>query len=180
MKIFFSFFCLIWWRSGTNVNMCLLCTSQASFTVYQGQQQQPTFQSSKLTGWCLDDLWPSPLPGSVCVCLCHDCGQRCDLTQEWCAAKCENWEPINTLPFFTPHICFMLIVALRVRSRCLFMSHRMTVSFSLLMSAEFMQVWLSGVIMFFKVFKMLFGSPFISLVFSSVEFACFFDCGLFY
>lgn len=34
---------LIWWRSGTNVNLCLLCTEQASFTVYQGHRQ-PLFR----------------------------------------------------------------------------------------------------------------------------------------
>lgn len=36
----------------------------------------------------------------ICLCLCCDCGERCDLIDEWCAAWCEDWEPINTLPFF--------------------------------------------------------------------------------
>ena len=40
---------ILWWRNGTDVNLCLLCTGQASFTVYQGHQQQSSFDPSKVT-----------------------------------------------------------------------------------------------------------------------------------
>lgn len=100
---------LIWWRGRISVNPCLPYAGQASFTVCQGRQQQCP----------LTLILYLPLCVSVFVCRCHDCGERCDLTAEWCAAWREDWEPINTLPFFTPHISLVFIVRLKIVCDCL-------------------------------------------------------------
>lgn len=91
---------LILWFGRIGVNVSLPCAGQASFNVHQGCQQQ----------WPLTLILYLAACVSVSVCRCHDCGERCDLTTERCAAWCEDWEPINTLPFFTPHISLMFIV----------------------------------------------------------------------
>lgn len=104
--VFSVCFPFLWW-SGSGVNAFwaldrafIRCLSTTSGQVIGGGRGY---------GEMTFNLHPSP--GSVCVrafvCPCQACGERCDLTAEWCAARCENWELINTLPFFTPHIRFM-------------------------------------------------------------------------
>lgn len=109
------------WFGGESMWICASrVAGQASFTVYQGLQQESSSEHLKVKR--LMCKWPSTLTlyltlcvcVCVCLCLCPDCGERCDLTAEWCAAWCEDWEPINTLPFFTPHICLVLIVLLKI------------------------------------------------------------------
>lgn len=106
---------LVWWR--INVNLCLPCRGTRHHSLFTKDFNKNLRLSIwRWRGWCVNDLRPSPftwLCVCVCLCLCHDCGERCDLTAEWCAAWCEDWEPINTLPFFTPHICLVLIVLLK-------------------------------------------------------------------
>lgn len=84
----------------TGISHCLLRTST-------------TFKSLRATRVMHMTINLHPLPCCVCVCLCLAMSwlvSAVTSTAEWCAARFEDWEPINTLPFFTPHIWFMLIV----------------------------------------------------------------------
>lgn len=96
---------LIWWKSGINVNL------DRHHSLFTNHLCLIHWRVTRvMCKWPLTFALYLALRVSVSVCLWHECGERCDLTAEWCAAWCEDWEPINTLPFFTPHIGFMLIV----------------------------------------------------------------------
>lgn len=82
---------LILWRGGESMWICASRAPDRHHSLFTKDKQQQTFVqvSEGDEGWCVVDLWPSPfylaLCASVSVCLCHDCGERCDLAAEWCA-----------------------------------------------------------------------------------------------